>query len=314
MRAGSAGGGLGRRGRRDHAEHVRHLLSDLAVLVLLHGCLGSTAIQYRALSSACVLRRVPASTQAVATFLAKADGVVAGLAVVDEARSFLKCQPPSTCKRTDLIALHLPCLTPLALGEDTLLCHKYFIFEPVCMVSSQVRMFGMQVFRCVDADLQTEWSVKDGDCIRRGDTFGRVRSCFWQFAGGTTAIAVQAHKHTGSACLQQNRGYTGESITRACYLGCSVSVCAEWSQPGASRGNVLKQGQCSAGAWSGAEPADGRAGGAQLPAAHVGYRHRHARHGQRRAGAAALPCCIRMQAATCTHLQLVDQPVHANHT
>ncbi|KAK9827405.1 hypothetical protein WJX81_008609 [Elliptochloris bilobata] len=60
------------------------------------------------------LSTVPESTQARATFLAKADGIVAGLTVVDE------------------------------------------------------------VFASVDPSLRVEWLVKDGDCIRTGDTFGRV--------------------------------------------------------------------------------------------------------------------------------------------
>ena len=69
-------------------------------------------------------------------------------------------------------------------------------------------MFGMQVFRCVDADLQTEWSVKDGDCIRRGDTFGRVRCCSWHLRSCISLLALlqypcRLHKHTGNACLHQ---------------------------------------------------------------------------------------------------------------
>ena len=133
---------------------------------------------------------------------------------------------------------------PLALGKDTLL-HQWCLFlEPVCTVGSHTRMFGTQVFRCVDADLQTEWSVKDGDCIRRGDTFGRVRSCFWHLAGGTVAVAVQAHKHSGSACLRHNRGYGGETSTRAINLACSVSMCAERRQPGVSHEMVCDKGKC----------------------------------------------------------------------
>ena len=33
------------------------------------------------------------------------------------------------------------------------------------------------MFRLMDASVRVEWSVKDGDTIRSGDIFGRVRYC-----------------------------------------------------------------------------------------------------------------------------------------
>ena len=98
--------------------------------------------------------RIPESTQAVASFLAKADGVLAGLYVADKV-SLHSCMIACGCNQARDV---------MRLPSHTVPCAPASKFDAPA-----------QVFAAVDPAVRIHWTRRDGDAVTKGTVFGEVR-------------------------------------------------------------------------------------------------------------------------------------------
>lgn len=121
--------------------------------------------------------RVPEDLQGKATFLAKADGVIAGLAVAD------------LVGNTDHQHWDSCCTSCLDICNCYLMTHTHtlnnYAFRPNVLVAGAGLLVRKQagalterlaqVFSTVDPCLSVQWTRKDGDHVKSGTTFGIVK-------------------------------------------------------------------------------------------------------------------------------------------
>lgn len=130
--------------------------------------------------------RIPESTQAVASFLAKANGVLAGLYVAEKVRIHGAWLRVGACMQgtPGMLVLPLPLHGP-QYQEARLNCCS-------------------QVFAAVDPDVRIHWMRRDGDAVTKGTVFGEVHLQFlpctlWLLHGGNTrSLQLAAASNTGS--------------------------------------------------------------------------------------------------------------------
>lgn len=129
----------------------------------------NSVVYSHASASACCCRVAP-GTQATAAFVAKAAGVLAGLAVVDEVR------PPGAAQPSPRCCTDNPVWRPGApwKGLHKLrLPHAHLLMQSNNETDSSWR--GPQVFAVVDPAVRVAWSAADGQRVAKGTTFGTLR-------------------------------------------------------------------------------------------------------------------------------------------